>query len=126
MANEVFSIPRHGAAGVAFLGVELKDTVILIASVFIGIAVGASVGFGGYIGVPVLGYFANKAYIDWKNGRLPGYLRAFLFTQGLAGYSTAFKQLDTLYVGDGVVINPGSSIMLDAMASAYSKAGDGT
>lgn len=126
MANEAFSIPRHGAAGVAFLGVELKDTVILIASVFIGIAVGAIAGFGGYIGVPVLGYFANKAYIDWKSARLPGYLRAFLFTQGLAGYSSAFNQLDTLYIGDAVVINPGSATMLDAITSAYSKVSDGT
>lgn len=121
MSNEVFNIPRHGAAGVAFLGVELKDAAILIASVFVGIAVGAKVGFGGYIGIPMFGYFLNKAYIDWKKSRLPGYVRTFLFINGLAGYSSAFRKSATIYVGDSVVINAGASTMLDTLQAKTSR-----
>lgn len=125
MSNDVFSIPRHGGAGVGFLGVELKDTGILIASVFLGIVVGASAGYGGYIGIPVAGYFVNKIYLDWKNASLPGYFRLSLFVMGIYGYSPAFKQKNTLYVGDAVVINPGSTAMLDTIFSNLSKAPDG-
>lgn len=126
MPNKVFSIPRHGKAGVAFLGVELKDAVILIGSVFIGLFAGTVVGFSGYIGVPVFGYFVNKAYLDWKTSRLPGYFRSFLFTLGFAGYSPAFQQRNTVYIGDAVVINPGSAAMLDAISSASIRATNGT
>lgn len=125
MSNDVFKIPRHGRAGVAFLGVQLKDAVILISSVFIGLIVGKFIGFSGYVGIPVLGYFANKTYLDWKSARLPGYLRLFLFAHGIAGYSSAFKQRNTIYIGDGVVINPGSAAMLDVISSTSLKAIDG-
>ena len=125
MSTDGFSIPRHGKAGVAFLGVQLNDAAIFIASIILGVLIGAVVGWGGYIAVPAAGYFVNKAYLDWKGARLPGYLRAFLFTIGLAGYSDGFKHKDTIYIGDGVVINTGSTAMLDAITSS-SKGRNGT
>jgi hypothetical protein len=107
VSNEEFEIPRHGNAGVAFLGVELKDATIVIVSVFVGIVVGWQTGPLGYLGVPAAGFFLNKVYIDWRKNTLPGQARLQLFKAGLAGYGRGFKAADVLFVGDAAVIYPG-------------------
>jgi hypothetical protein len=110
-----FKIPRKGGANVAFLGAELKDAVPVLASVFIGIFCGSALGWGnlGYLGIPFAGYFLNRMYIDWQSKTLPGAFRNFLFSKGLAGYSQALKSQQTVFKGDGLVINPGTSQRID-------------
>jgi hypothetical protein len=117
VSNEIHDIPRHGNAGVAFLGVELRDATIVIASVFVGLAAGARLGTLWYIGVPVAGYFLNKLYIDWRSNALPGQLRQTLFEQGLIGYGRAFRGADVVFLGDSRVINPQSRELLDDMSA---------
>jgi hypothetical protein len=107
VSNEEFEIPRHGNAGVAFIGVELKDATIVIVSVFVGIVVGWQTGPLGYLGVPAAGFFLNKVYIDWRKNTLPGQTRLQLFKAGLAGYGRGFKSADVLFVGDAAVLYPG-------------------
>lgn len=87
MINETFRIPRRGNAGVAFLGVEIKDAVIVIGSVFAGLLCGSAFDMGnvGYLGMPIGGYFVNRLYIDWQTKTLPGAFRNFLFSKGLWG-----------------------------------------
>ena len=60
MSSEVFEIPRHGAAGVAFLGAEFKDAVILLASVPLGLVLGHLFGVLFYVVVPWLGGCLKK------------------------------------------------------------------
>ncbi len=99
-------IPRFGNAGVAFLGVEVNDTYLLIASVFIGLVSGSRLGMTGYIGIPAAGYFLTRLYLDWKSGHLPGSFRAFLFSKGiLGGYSNGLSDRNVIYHGDAVIIN---------------------
>jgi hypothetical protein len=125
MSNKSFQIPRNGAAGVAFLGVQLADASLLIASVFLGLLLGATVSYMGYVLVPTAGFFLNKAFLEWKNTRLPGYLRNYLFSHGVWGYSDAFDSSKTIFVGDSSVINPGASAFLDAVASQAKKVDHG-
>ena len=126
MSNEEpaddFKIPRYADAGVAFLGVELNDALILIASVFLGLAAGTQFGAPAYIGVPVVGFFVNKAFIDWRSKSLPGQFRVVLFRIGLVGYSRAFKGGDVVFVGDATVINPASGELADAVTATRRKA----
>ena len=121
MSNEEavddFKIPRYGNAGVAFLGVELSDALILIVSVFVGLATGTQFGPVAYIGVPVAGFFLNKLFIDWRSKSLPGQTRVYLFQVGLVGYAGGFKGGDVVFVGDGVVINPDPNLLDDAAAA---------
>ena len=118
MSNEEavddFKVPRYGNAGVAFLGVELSDALILIVSVFVGLAAGTQFGPVAYIGVPVAGFFLNKLFIDWRSKSLPGQTRVYLFQVGLVGYAGGFKGGDVVFVGDGVVINPDPDLLDDA------------
>ena len=118
MSNDIVKIPRHGKAGVAFLGVELNDAFILIASIFIALLAGGSLGTGAYIGIPVAGFFLNRLYVDWRSNALPGQFQATLFTLGFRGYSRAFKSRDTVFIGDANVINAGASKAVDDMARA--------
>ena len=113
MLNEEHAIPRHGKAGVAFLGVEFGDAFIVIGSVFAGLLIGSQIGLAGYLGVPMGGYFLNKLYVDWRSKSLPGQFRQRLFELGLAGYGRHFKAAEVVFVGDATVINPGSSALLD-------------
>jgi hypothetical protein len=113
MSSDDTTIPRFAKAGVAFLGVEFNDALILFASIFLGLFMGPSLGTGAYLGIPVAGFFINRLYIDWRSAALPGQVRAFLFSTGMGGYSKAFKSRQVVFVGDGVVINTGSSKMLD-------------
>jgi hypothetical protein len=100
-------IPRYGNAGVAFLGVEIGDTYLLIASVFLGLILGARGGMSFYVGLPVGGYFLTKLYLDWKSGQLPGSFTALMYTKGLTGYSSALKAKNVIYHGDSIAINKG-------------------
>ena len=105
-AVDEYRIPRHADAGVAFLGVELNDALILIGSVFVGLAAGTQFGAPAYIGVPVLGFLLNKSFLVWRSKSLPGQFRVTLFRIGLVGYARSFKGGDVVFVGDGTVINP--------------------
>ena len=98
-------IPRYGNAGVAFLGVEVKDTYVLIASVFLGLIAGSRWGMPAYLGIPAGGYFLTRLYLDWKSGQLPGSFLAFLFTKGFAGYSQGLKDRNVIYHGDAEIMN---------------------
>ena len=113
-ALDDYKIPRFANAGVAFLGVELNDALILICSVFVGLATGTQFGPAAYIGVPVAGFFLNKLFIDWRSKSLPGQTRVYLFQVGLVGYAGGFKGGDVVFVGDGVVINPDPDLLEDA------------
>lgn len=122
-----FEIPRHGNAGVAFLGVELADAWLVIASVFAGLALGTHFGPVAYLGIPVGGFMLNKWYVDLRSRALPGQVRAALYRAGLVGYSKAFEAADTVYIGDWTVINPASSELVDAhmsrLLSAHAESG---
>ena len=115
MSSEEFEIPRNGNAGVAFLGVELSDTWILIVSVFLGLGAGSigQLGVLGYLGFPLGGYVLNKLYVDWRSKTVPGQVRNYLFRMGLMGYTKALKGGDVVFVGDSRVINPDSQALVE-------------
>jgi hypothetical protein len=120
--NDDFEIPKHSAAGVAFLGVEFNDSLVAILGVFVGLGVGLEYGAMACIGCAVGGFFLNKAYLDWREGLPPGHMRARLFRMGILGYSGAFKAGDVVFVGDATVINPGSSVLVDQAEVSLRKA----
>lgn len=115
-------VPKHGKAGVAFAGAELKDAWFLIASVFIGLVSGSVFGWAAYVGLPVLGYFGTKIYIDWKSQHLPGYCAELSYRLGVGGYSSAFNRKKKLFVGDGRVVNPGA-LQMGAVVRAEARGG---
>ncbi|MCX4151038.1 MULTISPECIES: hypothetical protein [Paraburkholderia] len=112
MSNNQFHIPRHGGAGPSLLGVEFKDTYILIVSIFVGIGVGRLFGAMFYLGIPFVGYHVNKQYLEWKSRSLPGFFRTFLFEIGLWGYSKAFRSQKVVFIGDDRAITPGNKRVL--------------
>lgn len=101
MSDQAY-IPKRAGANVAFLGVELKDAAILIASVFLGIICGSFFGWGnlGYLGMPLAGYFLNRIYIEWQSRNPRGVVRRYLFKLGLAGFSKTFTSQQIVFVGD--------------------------
>jgi hypothetical protein len=99
-------VPKHGKADVAFAGAQLGDAWLLIGSVFVAMVIGSIFGWLAYIGIPVLGYFLTKAYIQWKNNNLPGHLNVLLYRVGLTGYSAAFDRKKKLFIGDSTIVNP--------------------
>ncbi len=115
MINRSFRIPKRGDADVAFLGVEIKDAIIVIGSVFVGLFCGSALDMGnvGYLGMPFGGYVLNRWYIDWQSKTLPGALRNFLFSLGLAGYSESLKSQKTVFIGNNQIINPSASQVVD-------------
>lgn len=115
MTNHSFRIPKRGDAGVAFLGVELQDAVIVIGSVFAGLFCGSALDMGnvGFLGMPFAGYVVNRAYIDWQSRTLPGAFRNFLFSVGLSGYSDSLKTQKAVFIGDNQIINPAASQVVD-------------
>ncbi|VVD30933.1 hypothetical protein [Paraburkholderia dioscoreae] len=113
MSNNSFRIPKHGGSESAFLGVEFKDTYILIVSVFVALIAGKVWGTGAYLGIPFVGYHANRKYLEWRSTRLPGFVTVWLFRFGLAKYSNGFQSQRTVFVGDAKVINPGSKRLLN-------------
>lgn len=112
MSNEPFHIPKHGGAGPSFLGVEFKDTYILILSIFVAIPAGKMFGTLFYLGIPYAGYHINRKYLEWKAKSLPGFFRTFLFRLGIKGYSKGFTSKKVVFVGDGRVIHPGNKRLL--------------
>ncbi|WP_049096369.1 hypothetical protein [Burkholderia cepacia] len=111
-----FRIPRYGGADAAFLGVQFKDTYILIVSVLVAFVAGKFLGTFAYLGIPFAGYHINKKYIEWRNAKLDGFVRAFLYRFGVASYGKrGFKSQRTLYIGDATVINPRSKLLVDAV-----------
>ena len=117
MSNLSYRIPRYADAGVAFLGVELKDAWLLIASLFMGIIVGGfmKVGWMAFIGIPLSGYYINRALIEWQSQHLPGFIRTYLFSKGIRGYSSGITSQQVIYVGDAVAIYPGSVQLIDRL-----------
>lgn len=118
MSSKSFHIPKCGGAGPALLGVEFKDTYILILSIFAALIAGKLWGSIAYLGVPVAGFYVNRYYIEWRDKHLPGFFRATLFAYGLAKYSSGFKSAKAEFVGDAQVINPGSLRLLEKQAQA--------
>lgn len=110
-------VPKHGKKDVAFAGAQLSDAWLLIASVFLALFVGSTVGWLAYIGIPVLGFGLTKAYIQWKNNNLPGYLAVILYRLGIAGYSSAFNRKKKRFIGDSKVVNP-SALQMGATVRA--------
>jgi hypothetical protein len=121
---ENHKIPRHGKAGVAFAGATLAEAAPLIASIFIALGVGYVAGWMGYLGVPLLGYIVSKSYVEWKKGRLPGHLAVVLYKRGLVPFSRAFDKRNKVFVGNSVVINPGSKGFISAVRRPKNAAGD--
>lgn len=121
-------IPKRAGSNVAFLGVELKDATIVICSVFLGLFCGSALDWGniGYICMPVGGYFINRAYVDWQSRTLPGAVRKFFFSHGLAGYSPALDSQKTVYVGDSKVANLAATKQLDNLIAAAKRSQSGT
>jgi len=115
-------VPRHGKAGVAFAGAELKDAWFLIASVFMGLVLGSVFGWAAYAGFPLLGYLGTKIYIDWKSRRLPGYFAELSYRLGVSGYSSAFDRKKKLFIGDGRVVNP-AALQMGAVVRAQARGG---
>jgi len=115
MSHQTYLIPRHANAGVAFLGVEFKDTWLLIASAVVGIIVlfmqETMIGIGILFG----GYCLTRALIEWKLNQLSGSLRAYFFNMGLKAYSSTIRHQKTLYVGDSVALYRGSSSYMNAV-----------
>lgn len=118
-SNNPDQIPRYARAGVAFLGVEFGDALILVGSIFAALLLGKTLGTGAYIGIPVAGFYINRAYIEWRSKSLPGQWASLLFRWGLVGYSKAFSARETVFVGDAIIINPGSRECVDRVTRAY-------
>lgn len=102
-----YKIPKHSKAGVAFLGVEFKDTYLLIVCVIFGLIFGGQFGLFGQIGIPVLGFMLNKSFLDWKKQRLPGFANEVLYSFGIKGYSKGLNKKNKIFVGDARPINTG-------------------
>jgi hypothetical protein len=121
-------VPRHGKAEAAFAGAQLSDAWLLIMSVFLALVVGSLCGWVAYVGIPLLGYFGTKMYIEWKSHNLPGHFTAVLYRYGFwSGYSRAFDRKKKLFIGDSKMANPnalrmGAIVRADAHEDA---AGDG-
>ena len=120
--TEEFDIPKHASAGVAFLGAELGDAVIVLAGIFIGLLAFLKFGAMGFIGSVAAGFFLNKTYLDWREGLPAGQVRARLFRAGVFGYSNGFKGGEVVFVGDATVINPGSGELLDQLEAELHRA----
>lgn len=111
MSNDVdpFEIPRFGNAKVAFLGTEIGDAKLFIGSIFLGLLAGKFIpgmGLKGYVGIPLAGYFLNRAWVDWKTKSPAGFILAKLYSFGIFGYSKAFTSRSNVFVGDATIINP--------------------
>ena len=105
-----YKIPRYADSGISFVGVELKDATILIVSIFAGLIGGTSFGLGmvGYVGIPLSGYALNRLLISVKSRHLPGALRAWLFSHGLAKFG-AIRGQKTVILGSNRTMNPAAN-----------------
>jgi ABC-type amino acid transport system permease subunit len=111
-------VPKHGKAEAAFAGAQLSDAWLAIMSIFAALVVGSIFGWVAYVGIPMLGYFTTKAYIDWKSRNLPGHVGVVLYRYGLfGGYSRAFDRKKKLFVGDSKVANP-NALQMGAIVRA--------
>jgi len=117
--QQLQEIPRYGGSGVAFLGVEVQDTYLLIVSVFGGLILGSKWGMPAYLGLPAAGYFLTKLYLDWKSGQLSGSFMTYLFTKGFRGYSSGFKDGNVIYHGDSVIMNKAFGEQEEEMLAPY-------
>lgn len=120
----IHKVPRHGKAGVAFAGATMKEASPLLASIFIALFVGHMIGWMGYVGVPLLGYLMSKAYVEWKKGRLPGHMAVVLYKRGMGGFSKAFDRPNKVFIGNSVVINPGSKKFIADVRRPKKSAGE--
>jgi hypothetical protein len=105
--NNVHKIPRGASAGVAFLGIELLDTLPLIFSIFISLILASNAKLWEPLTVVFGGYFLTKTYVDIKKQHLNGYFQTLMYLYGIDGYSKAFKKSNTVFLGSSLVLNPG-------------------
>lgn len=118
MSDRQIIIPKFAGAGVAFAGVEIQDASLLLAGVLVGFVAGwLGLGLKGFVGIPLVCYFATTWYLEWKEGTAPGQLRTILYRAGLVGYSRAFPTANMVYIGDSKALNPASRQLLDARAN---------
>jgi hypothetical protein len=107
MSSEVslYKIPRYGDARVAFLGVEVNDTYLLMVCFIGGLILGTKYGIAAFIVISAGGYFLTQLWLDWKSGQLPGGFRAYLYSQGWLGYTSGLKSGEVIYHGDALIMN---------------------
>ena len=118
MSDKKIIIPKFAGAGIAFAGVEIQDAFLLFAGVLVGFVAGwLGLGLKGFLGIPVICYFATTWYLEWKEGSAPGQIRTMLFRFGLVGYSRAFPTANMVYVGDSKTLNPASRQLIEDRAS---------
>lgn len=114
MSDKKIIIPKFAGAGVAFAGVEIQDAFLLFAGVLVGFVAGwLGLGLKGFVGIPLICYFATTWYLEWKEGTAPGQVRTILFRLGLFGYSRAFPTANMVYVGDSKALNPASRQLIE-------------
>ena len=114
MSDNQVRIPKYARAGVAFAGVEIQDTFILLGGVLVGFIAGAflNLGIKAFVGIPIICYLANTWYLDWKEDAPAGHLTAMLFRLGFKGYSRAVPTANMVYVGDSNALNPASHTLI--------------
>jgi hypothetical protein len=118
VSDKKIIIPKFAGAGVAFAGVEIQDAFLLFAGVLVGFVAGwLGLGLKGFVGIPLICYFATTWYLEWKEGTAPGQVRTILFRLGLFGYSRAFPTANMVYVGDSKALNPASRQLIEDRAS---------
>ena len=120
---KTYKIPRYADSGISFVGVELKDATILIVSIFAGLIGGTSFGLGmvGYVGIPLGGYALNRLLITLQSRHLPGSLRAWLFSYGLAKFGSIRGQ-KTLILGSNRTMNPAANAKCNELCAQAAKA----
>jgi hypothetical protein len=87
--------------------VQLADTIPLGLSVVLALVLSS---LGSWI-YPLMsfgvGLGATRWWVNLKKSNNHGYFRALLYRRGIMGYSKAFKTQKTLFIGSGVIQNPG-------------------
>src|SRR5471032_2041011 len=69
VSDKKIIIPKFAGAGVAFAGVEIQDAFLLFFGVLVGFVAGwLGLGMKGFIGIPLVCYFATTWYLEWKEG----------------------------------------------------------
>ena len=102
--EELYRIPRLGGKGVGFAGVEFSQAIIFAVSFSVGFLLMGVLGASA-LGIPVVGYFANKFYLDWLRDKPMGYVKTILYRKGWYSFSKAFDRPDKLFLGNAT---PGS------------------
>jgi hypothetical protein len=98
----IYEITRFGGKGVGFLGAEIKEAWPTGLGVLLGLMLNNTWGWQATVILPVVAFYMNKAYIDWKKDKLPDFVHCWLYARGWLGYSRAFSRPNQLFIGDAV------------------------